>query len=162
MASTTSPQLPVPRTVVTQHNKDGTSTLSEQAITGKFFGDGSQSIPLWSASKSPADMTEQRSADISTGSTGSFFTAYDIPPNFDGPLHRTVTLDYVLVLKGTVGLIMDDGSSVTLREGDTVVQRGTMHKWKNEGDGWARMISVMLPAQPVVVQRRELPSVWPY
>lgn len=57
---------------------------------------------------------------------------------------------------------MEDGSQVTLSEGDTVVQQGTMHKWSNGGDGWARMVTVMVSARPPVIAGQELQPHWPY
>jgi mannose-6-phosphate isomerase-like protein (cupin superfamily) len=52
-------------------------------------------------------------------------------------MHRTRTLDYVVVITGELVLILDD-SEVTLRSGDVVVQRGTDHAWENRGDKIAR------------------------
>lgn len=53
---------------------------------------------------------------------------------------------------GTVILITEDGSETRLTNpGDTVVQRGSVHAWKNPGTEWARWISVLVPAEPVVV-----------
>ena len=48
-------------------------------------------------------------------------------------MHRTKTLDYVVVIEGEMVLILDD-SEVTLKPGDVVVQRGTDHAWENRGD----------------------------
>ena len=53
-------------------------------------------------------------------------------------MHRTRTIDYAMVLEGEVVLHLTD-SAVTLRPGDTVVQRGTDHAWENCGEGTARM-----------------------
>ena len=113
----------------------------------------------------PADVNQvelKQDPTISASNTGSYFTTYDIPPYFDGPQHRTRTIDYVLVLKGTIQLTMGNGSAVILNEGDTVVQLGTMHKWTNLGSGWARMVTVMLPAEPVVIHGEALQPEWPY
>lgn len=52
-------------------------------------------------------------------------------------MHRTKTLDYVVVIEGELTLILDD-SEATLRPGDVVVQRGTDHAWENRGDTVAR------------------------
>jgi hypothetical protein len=41
-------------------------------------------------------------------------------------------------------LELEDGERVTLNEGDTVIQRGTMHCWRNETAEWARMYFVGL------------------
>ncbi|MGO9930770.1 MAG: cupin domain-containing protein [Steroidobacteraceae bacterium] len=52
-------------------------------------------------------------------------------------MHRTRTLDYVVVIEGELVLILDD-SEVTLKQGDVVVQRGTDHAWENRSGTIAR------------------------
>src|SRR4051794_8974440 len=51
----------------------------------------------------------------------------------DPGMHTTDTIDFEVVLSGEVVLELDDGAQVTLREGDTVVQNGTRHRWSNTG-----------------------------
>ncbi|MEO7573991.1 MAG: cupin domain-containing protein [Acidimicrobiales bacterium] len=48
-------------------------------------------------------------------------------------MHTTATIDFEVVLSGTVDLELDDGVRVTLGVGDTVVQNGTRHRWSNPG-----------------------------
>jgi mannose-6-phosphate isomerase-like protein (cupin superfamily) len=53
----------------------------------------------------------------------------------DNPgMHTTDSVDYVVVLTGEVWLELDDGARTRLRAGDTVVQNGTRHAWRNLGD----------------------------
>src|SRR5882672_12392159 len=52
-------------------------------------------------------------------------------------MHRTQTLDYVVVIDGELVLILED-SEVTLKAGDVVVQRGTDHAWENRSGTLAR------------------------
>jgi len=49
-------------------------------------------------------------------------------------MHTTPTIDFELVLSGEVVLELDEGASVTLRTGDTIVQNGTRHRWRNDGN----------------------------
>ncbi|MEX2246380.1 MAG: cupin domain-containing protein [Dehalococcoidia bacterium] len=50
----------------------------------------------------------------------------------DNPgMHRTDTIDYIVVMSGEVSLELDDGKVVDLRPGDCVVQNGTRHAWRN-------------------------------
>jgi mannose-6-phosphate isomerase-like protein (cupin superfamily) len=51
----------------------------------------------------------------------------------DPGMHTTDTIDFEVVLSGSVVLELDDGASTVLRPGDTVVQNGTRHRWRNEG-----------------------------
>jgi mannose-6-phosphate isomerase-like protein (cupin superfamily) len=52
----------------------------------------------------------------------------------DPGMHATDTIDFEVVLEGTVVLELDDGAEMTLHAGDTVVQNGTRHRWSNAGD----------------------------
>jgi mannose-6-phosphate isomerase-like protein (cupin superfamily) len=52
-------------------------------------------------------------------------------------MHRTETLDYVVIIEGELVLMLDD-SEVVLKQGDVVVQRGTNHAWENRSDKHAR------------------------
>lgn len=59
-----------------------------------------------------------------------------IPPDGDrppSPMHATATVDFGFVLRGTVTLEMEDGSSSVLQAGDAFVQTGTQHRWQNSG-----------------------------
>ena len=58
----------------------------------------------------------------------------------DAPgMHTTDTIDFEVVLEGEIWLELDDGATVHLRPGDTVVQNGTRHAWRNEGTETARL-----------------------
>ena len=57
----------------------------------------------------------------------------------DPGMHTTDTIDFEVVLEGTIVLELDDGAEVTLHPGDTVVQNGTRHRWRNDGDTPARL-----------------------
>jgi uncharacterized cupin superfamily protein len=61
-------------------------------------------------------------------------------------MHRTKTLDYVLVIEGEAVLILDD-TEVVLNKGDVVVQRGTDHAWENRSDKVARMAFFHIDAE---------------
>jgi uncharacterized cupin superfamily protein len=52
-------------------------------------------------------------------------------------MHRTQTLDYVVMIEGELVLLLED-CEMTLEPGDVVVQRGTDHAWENRSDKVAR------------------------
>jgi hypothetical protein len=71
------------------------------------------------------------------------------PPSLGGKrtvMHRTSTLDYVVVISGEIVLLLDD-SEVTLRQGEVVVQRGADHAWENRSSQPARMAFFHIDAQ---------------
>ncbi len=49
-------------------------------------------------------------------------------------MHTTDTIDFVLIMSGTVTLELDGGRSVELAAGDCVVQSGNRHAWRNGTD----------------------------
>lgn len=56
-----------------------------------------------------------------------------------------------MAVSGELTLILEDGTEVTHSQpGATFVQRGTMHAWENRGAQWARLISVVIDADPLV------------
>ena len=46
--------------------------------------------------------------------------------------HRTASVDLIVVLSGRISLDLDNGVSVDLVAGDTVIQNGTRHAWRND------------------------------
>jgi mannose-6-phosphate isomerase-like protein (cupin superfamily) len=82
------------------------------------------------------------------------------PPGAGGKrtaMHRTQTLDYVVVIEGELVLLLDD-SEVTLKRGDVVVQRGTNHAWENRSDKVARAAFFHIDAQFSEELLAKLPS----
>lgn len=65
-------------------------------------------------------------------------------------MHKTQSLDYIIVVKGTGRLILETGEAI-LRPGDVVVQRGSDHAWAN--DSYFRpfvAVAVLQPANSMV------------
>lgn len=58
----------------------------------------------------------------------------------------------MVVLKGEIVARLDDDVETTIREGEMMVQRGTIHAWVNKTDQWCRMLFVMLGAEKVVLK----------
>jgi mannose-6-phosphate isomerase-like protein (cupin superfamily) len=65
-------------------------------------------------------------------------------------LHATASIDYVILISGSLVMELDDGAMVELGPGDVVVQNGTPHAWHNVGDEPAIMAAVLVgtPPQP--------------
>jgi mannose-6-phosphate isomerase-like protein (cupin superfamily) len=61
-------------------------------------------------------------------------------------MHKTRTIDYVVLLSGEVTLVLDRGQ-VDLKPFDVVVQRGTNHAWINKGKEPALIAAVLIDAQ---------------
>ncbi|KAF2158832.1 hypothetical protein M409DRAFT_30704 [Zasmidium cellare ATCC 36951] len=79
------------------------------------------------------------------------------------PNHRTMTLDVVYILEGEIELTLDSGEQRIVRKGDSIVQRGTMHQWRNvtPDNGVARLLGVAVASEePVKVGEKELGTEW--
>jgi mannose-6-phosphate isomerase-like protein (cupin superfamily) len=66
----------------------------------------------------------------------------------DPMMHRTATVDYIIVLKGEIHAIMDKGET-KLKAGDILVQRGTNHSWSVRGRKPCIIAAVLVSAKPV-------------
>jgi len=67
----------------------------------------------------------------------------------DAPgMHTTNTIDVEYVISGEVWLELDDGAEVRLGPGDTIVQNGTRHAWRNRGDVPCVMALLLIGAEP--------------
>ena len=61
-------------------------------------------------------------------------------------MHKTRTVDYVILLSGEVTLLLDRGE-VDLQPFAVVVQRGTNHAWVNKGKEPALIAAVLIDAR---------------
>jgi hypothetical protein len=66
----------------------------------------------------------------------------------DPMMHKTHTVDYIVVLKGEIYAIVDKGETL-LRPGDVFVQRGTNHSWSVRGTEPCIIAVVLVSANPV-------------
>lgn len=66
----------------------------------------------------------------------------------DSPgMHRTATIDYEYVVSGRCVLELDDGATRELGPGDTVIQNGTRHAWRNPFAEPCVMVLVLIGVQ---------------
>jgi naringenin degradation protein FdeH len=61
-------------------------------------------------------------------------------------MHRTRTIDYIVLLSGEVTLILDQGE-VDMKPLDVVIQRGTNHAWENRGNVPAVLAGILIDAE---------------
>ena len=65
----------------------------------------------------------------------------------DNPgMHTTDTIDFEYVISGEVWLELDNGEEVHLKAGDTVVQNGTRHAWRNKSSEPCRLVVCLIGA----------------
>ena len=66
----------------------------------------------------------------------------------DPMMHKTNTIDYIVVLKGEIYAILDKGETL-LRPGDVFIQRGTNHSWSVRGSEPCVIAVVLVDAKPL-------------
>lgn len=125
---------------------------------------------LWATPCAPAINTYTLENDDSklgeeqfTTATGSNLRMTYFEPNTVCGMHRTSSVDYNIIMDGEVFLQVPDGKGgikeTVCRQGDVVIQRGTLHAWRAGAEG-ARWISVLVGAKSVVdPNSKELPDV---
>ena len=66
----------------------------------------------------------------------------------DPMMHKTSTVDYLVVLKGEIWAILDSGE-VCLKQGDVMIQRGTNHSWSVRTDEPCLLAAILVNAHAV-------------
>lgn len=142
----------VRRIVTVVDGKDGAMVLADGASTNVVELNGSRITRLWETGELPVPLEIARDAGATAGNayragfTGTSFYTADIPPGSDLddiPLHAQESLDYIAVLSGTIELVLPD-RTVTLRQGEVLVQAGNRHSWVNRSDQYCRLLVVVL------------------
>ena len=152
------PNYPPIRRVVTGHDDRLVAKVVSDgpATNAKHPAPGIVSTLIWSTDSSPADIAigekpedyGARALGTPPPPNGTRFAVIDFPPGNAAIMHRTESIDYVLVLEGEIDMDMD-ASTVKLKQGDVMVQRGTNHAWVNRGKDRARLAFVLIDAKPL-------------
>ncbi|KAJ6104933.1 hypothetical protein N7486_003622 [Penicillium sp. IBT 16267x] len=169
---------------ITTHNSTGEAIFSDalsEDMPVQRMSDSADFSLAYTSSHFPAQLNKD--ADIIeyteylnnppgiTISTGNVCRIVDMQPGATSPMHRTVSLDYGVVLEGEVELILDSGETRLMKRGDVAVQRGTNHAWCNvtpdvvdpatgeKTPQWARMLYVLAPAQEMFIGDKKLGEV---
>jgi quercetin dioxygenase-like cupin family protein len=165
-----------PRRFVTGHTETGSATVifaggvKQIEIAGTTsHNDRAKFSVLWQ-DKQPSNNAVP-TEDLATAPVGiarddgSVCRVVDMPPHHSSQMHRTISLDYGIVVAGE-GMELEleniDGGPNEfhkLKVGDVVVQRGTNHAWHNRGDTWGRMVYVLLGAEKIKLNETVLEGV---
>jgi quercetin dioxygenase-like cupin family protein len=161
--------LPLINRYITTHSESGCSvlesTIPSPAIwrhipeASFFLGYVTKSFPI--DLKDDADLVTYTDAYGSppkvTYPGGTVLRVMDLAPGKASPMHRTVSLDYCVVLEGVLELALDSGETQLMKRGDMCVQRATMHEYRNTSQTeWARMLMVYVDSTKPVVGGKEL------
>lgn len=149
------------RRVVTGHDAGGKSVVLSDGPPPQYHqmrgrSVGADFVEIWNVPKSVPLLTSAEAREPNGREftimpvAGHLLRIIDIYPRKDGGkrtvMHRTKTLDYVVVIEGEIVLVLDD-SEVVLKKSDVVVQRGTNHAWENRSDNLTRMAFFHIDAE---------------
>ena len=93
-----------------------------------------------------------------TLANGAVFRLVSFGPGVAPRNHRTDSIDYAVVMSGEIDMELDD-TTVHLKAGDVLVQRGTIHNWVNKGTAPCVIAFVLVAAQPVTAGGKALNAV---
>jgi len=159
-----------PNRFITDHDSDGRAVFSNQIpepVPFTQIPNDAQFALCYATNQFPVDLTANK--DIATYSHylsdlpgitipgGTVIRYVDMRPGATSPMHRTVSLDYGVVIEGEVELVLDSGEKRVMKRGDVSIQRGTIHEWKNRSETeWARMLYILQEAKPLVINGEAL------
>ena len=149
------------RRVVTAHDADGRAVVKIDETCRNLISTrrGQQSCVVWTTDTAPAnnDADEDASRRLvgTTLAGGTVFRIVRYDPGVAPRNHRTNSIDYAVVLAGEIDMELD-GTTVRLKAGDVLVQRGTIHNWVNRGSEPCIIAFVLVDAKPVVAGNRRL------
>ncbi|KEF51229.1 uncharacterized protein A1O9_12732 [Exophiala aquamarina CBS 119918] len=163
-------KLPNPTIHVTTHDASTgkavirSSSQHEWTFQGHAFGKSvvytTTGLPVKMTGDADIAAHQKVSQTVEHGLTypdGTICQIVDFGPAAHAFMHRTHTLDFGVVLEGTIEMHLDDGFITILNKGDIAVQRGTIHEWKpHHKDEWVRMLFVMQAAEPITVAGQRL------
>jgi quercetin dioxygenase-like cupin family protein len=143
------------RRVVTGHDDQGDAIfVSDNQYETVVIPSGDAAMAtIWTTTTVPADLNDETDGrEREAGTTlkgGSVIRIVDMLPNASSPMHRSSSIDYGIILSGTIELELDNQVLKTLGQGDIIVQRGTIHKWTNPSSvDICRIVFVLTEAIP--------------
>jgi quercetin dioxygenase-like cupin family protein len=142
------------RRVVTGHDDNGRAVVTIDEVSTNVISrrPRHESCVIWSTGSFPSDNATPTDGGLrpvaSTDPNGSVFRIVEYAPGVAPRNHRTESIDYAVVLAGEIDMEID-GATVHLRQGDALVQRGTIHNWNNRGSVPCVIAFVLIAAKPV-------------
>jgi mannose-6-phosphate isomerase-like protein (cupin superfamily) len=142
------------RRVVTGHDVTGRAVVKIDEIAKNLVSarPGATASVVWTTEGFPVDNDgDEDEGRRKTGTTldnGTVFRILELAPAVSPRNHRTDSIDYAVVMSGEVDMELDE-TSVHLKAGDVLVQRGTIHNWINRGTEPCVIAFVLIAAKPV-------------
>ena len=152
------------RRVITGHDATGRAVVQiDEVAKHTFVGrQGATACNVWTTEGFPASNDGDADAGLrKTGLTlpnGTIFRVIEFAPGVAARNHRTSSVDYIAVMAGEIDMELD-GSTVHLKAGDVMVQRGTIHNWVNRGAAPCVLAVILIDAKPAEAGGKVLDAV---
>ncbi|KAL1887819.1 hypothetical protein Cpir12675_006405 [Ceratocystis pirilliformis] len=164
-----SESLPGPRTIITGHDSTGSAIIHEvRSVKWTSFQEDRLGLSVAYTTQFPVQLSDDadihaHDALVDSGRlglvnpNGTVLRYVDIAPGHECIMHRTQSVDYGIVLEGEVVAVMGSGEEIIMGRGDTMIQRATMHQWRNDSKTqWVRMIFCLQGCQDVMIKGKKL------
>jgi quercetin dioxygenase-like cupin family protein len=143
------------RRVVTGHDQNGKAIVQIDELAKNVISNrpGAESTVIWTTEGFPVDnVSGSPSEELrqTTLANGTVFRVVSFGPGVTPRNHRTDSIDYAVVISGEIDMVLD-GTTVHLKAGDVVVQRGTIHNWTNNGSEPCVIAFSLIDAKPVEI-----------
>jgi quercetin dioxygenase-like cupin family protein len=141
------------RRILTGHDAQGRSLVADDGLIESTRGKMQSEIQianLWIHESLPPLLDgpdpAQKPFPMLPSNGGAVFRVLELAPGTVPHMHKTETIDYVVVLAGAVTMLLDDGVELTMKPHDTMIQRATVHGWANRGSEPCRFATVVIDA----------------
>ena len=147
--------------MVTGHDTQGRAKVlvDEQVKNVISNRPGATSSVIWSSEGFPVnndgDQDPTGKCIKTTVDNGTVFRVVKFDPGVIPRNHRTDSIDYAVVISGEIDMELDVGT-VHLKQGDVLVQRGTIHNWVNKGKEPCVIAFMLVSAKPVTAGGKTL------
>jgi len=152
------------RRVVTGHDAKGRAVVTIDEVSKNVASNrpGASACVVWTTESFPVNNTGGADEGLkkvgTTLKNGTVFRIIEFAPGVAPRNHRTDSIDYLVVMSGEIDMELE-GSTVHLKAGDVLVQRGTIHNWANRGTQPCVIAAILVDAKPVEVGGKVLNAV---
>jgi mannose-6-phosphate isomerase-like protein (cupin superfamily) len=149
------------RRVVTGHDDQGRAKVLIDEQVKNVFSHRPNAVysVIWASEGFPVDNDgDYDPSDKKIGTTienGAVFRVVSFGPGVAPRNHRTESIDYAVVMSGEIDMVLDN-ETVSLKAGDVLVQRGTIHNWVNNGKVPCVIAFTLISAKPVTAGGKTL------
>jgi quercetin dioxygenase-like cupin family protein len=152
------------RRVITGHDGGGKAVVKIDEVAKHLYQGrlGATVCNVWTTEGFPVNNDSDVDAGMrkvgTTIKSGTIFRILEFAPGLAPRNHRTDSIDYIVVMSGEIDMELDD-TTVHLKAGDVMVQRGTIHNWINRGTEPCVLAVILIDAKSVEAGGKLLPAV---